>query len=48
MRTTPLPPLDITAFFPELVPLARQTVCLHPRRGPEPGVGKSKLGGTLL
>ncbi len=48
MKTTPLPPLDITAFFPELVPLARRAVRLHPRRNPDPGVGESKLGGTLL
>ena len=48
MKTTPRPPLDIAAFFPELVPLARQAVRLHPRRGPEPGAGESKLGGTFL
>lgn len=48
MKTTPRPPLDITAFFPELVPLARQAVRLHPRRGPEPGFRESKLGGTFL
>jgi hypothetical protein len=47
-RTTPPPPIDITAFFPELAPLARRTVRLHPRRGPEPGPGESKVGGTFL
>ncbi|BCL77610.1 hypothetical protein ccbrp13_00750 [Ktedonobacteria bacterium brp13] len=47
-RTTPPPPLDITAFFPELAPLARRAVRLHPRRGSEPGPGKSKVGGTFL
>ncbi|BCL80942.1 hypothetical protein ccbrp13_34070 [Ktedonobacteria bacterium brp13] len=47
-RTTPPPPLDITAFFPELAPLARRAVRLHPRRGPEPGPGESKVGGTFL
>ncbi|HEX8032607.1 MAG TPA: hypothetical protein VF510_02110 [Ktedonobacterales bacterium] len=48
MRTTPPPPLDITDFFPELRPLARRTVRLHPRRDGETGLGESKLGGTFL
>lgn len=48
MRTTPPPPLDITGYFPELRLLARRTVRLHPRRDVEPGLGDSKLGGTIL
>lgn len=47
-RTTPPPPLDITALFPELAPLARRAVRLHPRRGLKPGPGESKVGGTFL
>jgi hypothetical protein len=47
-RTTPPPPLDIAALFPELAPLARRAVRLHPRRGSEPGPGESKVGGTFL
>jgi hypothetical protein len=46
-RTTPPPPLDITAVFPELGRLARRTVRLHPRAG-APGPGDSSLGGPLL
>ncbi len=47
MRTPPAP-IDVTIPFPELAGLARRTVRLHPRRGPEPGRGESKVGGTLL
>jgi hypothetical protein len=46
-RTTPPPPLDITGIFPELAPLARPAVRLHPRAG-APGRGDSSLGGPLL
>jgi hypothetical protein len=46
-RTTPPPPLDVTGVFPELAPLARQAVRLHPRAG-APGRGDSSLGGPLL
>jgi hypothetical protein len=46
-RTTPPPPLDITTVFPELAPLARQAVRLHPRAG-TPDEGDSSLGGPLL
>jgi hypothetical protein len=46
-RTTPPPPLDITSVFPELAPLARRAVRLHPRAG-VPGEGDSSLGGPLL
>ncbi|HEU5375660.1 MAG TPA: hypothetical protein VFV38_09495 [Ktedonobacteraceae bacterium] len=47
-RTTPPPPFNITALFPELAPLARRAVRLHPRRGPEPRPGESKVSGTFL
>ncbi|WP_404868717.1 hypothetical protein ACI1MP_12915 [Kitasatospora griseola] len=46
-RTTPPRPVDIAALFPELAPLARQAVRLHPRPG-EPGVHESSVGGPLL
>ncbi|MFF8725566.1 hypothetical protein ACF073_03605 [Streptomyces sp. NPDC015171] len=46
-RTTPARPLDITAHFPELAPLARTAVRLHPRAG-APAVTDSSLGGPLL
>ncbi len=46
-RTTPPPPLDVTSVFPELGPLARQAVRLHPRAG-APGPNDSSLGGPLL
>ncbi|MGW0882231.1 hypothetical protein [Streptomyces sp. NPDC002671] len=46
-RTTPPRPLDITAHFPELAPLARSAVRLHPRAG-VPGVADSSVGGSLL
>jgi hypothetical protein len=45
--STPPPPLDITAVFPELRDLAATTIRLHPRKG-EPGVRDSSLGGQLL
>ncbi|HEX8858132.1 MAG TPA: hypothetical protein VGC06_03385 [Actinomycetes bacterium] len=46
-RTTPPPPLDITSNFPELAPLAREAVRLHPRTG-APAATDSSLGGPLL
>ncbi|MEV4559771.1 hypothetical protein AB0K51_22625 [Kitasatospora sp. NPDC049285] len=46
-RTTPPRPVDIAAVFPELAPLARQAVRLHPRPG-EPTVHDSSVGGPLL
>ncbi|MEV7027305.1 hypothetical protein [Kitasatospora sp. NPDC093558] len=46
-RTTPPRPADVAAAFPELRPLARETVRLHPRRG-EPTVHDSSVGGPLL
>ena len=46
-RTTPPRPLDITAVFPELAPLARTAVRLHPRAG-APTAADSSVGGPLL
>ncbi|WTW97760.1 hypothetical protein OG216_32420 [Streptomycetaceae bacterium NBC_01309] len=44
---SPPPMLDIARLFPELEPLARTTVRLHPRRG-NPGVRDSSVSGPLL
>ncbi|MGW3914316.1 hypothetical protein ACWEBX_22740 [Streptomyces sp. NPDC005070] len=46
-RTTPPRPVDVTSLFPELAPLARSAVRLHPRPG-APTAGDSSLGGPLL
>ncbi|MFC6598135.1 hypothetical protein [Kitasatospora paranensis] len=46
-RTTPPRPVDIASIFPELAPLARQAVRLHPRAG-RPTVHDSSVGGPLL
>ncbi|MEV4337727.1 hypothetical protein [Streptomyces sp. NPDC049590] len=46
-RTTPPRPLDITVPFPELAPLARTAVRLHPRAGTSTPADSS-LGGPLL
>ncbi len=46
-RTTPPRPFDVTAPFPELAPLARTTVRLHPRAG-SPTAADSSVGGPLL
>ncbi|MFB6843739.1 hypothetical protein ACFCXS_02500 [Streptomyces sp. NPDC056373] len=46
-RTTPPRPLDITALYPELAPLARTAVRLHPRAG-APTAADSSIGGPLL
>ncbi|MEV6192805.1 hypothetical protein AB0M19_10385 [Streptomyces sp. NPDC051920] len=46
-RTTPPRPVDIASIFPELAPLARQAVRLHPRTG-LPSVHDSSVGGPLL
>lgn len=46
-RTTPPRPLDVAAQFPELAPLARTTVRLHPRAG-SPTAADSSVGGPLL
>ncbi|MFE3459922.1 hypothetical protein ACFXKD_20450 [Nocardiopsis aegyptia] len=47
VRTTPPRPIDVAAVFPELAPLARPAVRLHPRPG-SPSVGDSSVGGPLL
>jgi hypothetical protein len=46
-RTTPPRPLDVAVAFPELGPLARRAVRLHPRAG-APTAADSSLGGPLL
>lgn len=46
-RTTPPRPVDIAAHFPELAPLARTAVRLHPRPG-APTTADSSAGGPLL
>ncbi len=47
IRTTPPRPLDVTEVFPELAPLARPAIRLHPRPG-SPSVRESSVGGPLL
>lgn len=47
VRTTPPRPVDIASIFPELAPLARQAVRLHPRPGTPTPYGSS-IGGPLL
>lgn len=47
VRTTPPRPVDVTTVFPELAPLARPAIRLHPRPG-SPSVGESSVGGPLL
>lgn len=47
MRHTPRPIIDITHIIPELAPLARETVRLHPRRG-EAAQDASKIGGSFI
>jgi hypothetical protein len=46
-RNTPARPVDIATVFPELAPLARRAVRLHPRPG-EPTIRTSSVGGPLL
>ncbi|MFJ2605520.1 hypothetical protein ACIO13_11170 [Streptomyces sp. NPDC087425] len=45
--TTPPRPLDVTAIFPQLAPLARPATRLHPRPG-SPSPHDSSVGGPLL
>ncbi|MBZ9644604.1 hypothetical protein [Streptomyces sp. PSKA30] len=47
VRTTPPRPVDVAAVFPELAPLARAAIRLHPRAG-SPSVFESSVGGPLL
>ncbi|MGW2679191.1 hypothetical protein [Streptomyces sp. NPDC001436] len=46
-RITPPRPVDVAALFPELAPLARPAIRLHPRPG-SPSVSESSVGGPLL
>ncbi|MER7105408.1 hypothetical protein ABT383_38395 [Streptomyces humidus] len=46
-RTTPPRPLDVTALFPRLAPLARTATRLHPRAG-SPSRHDSSVGGPLM
>lgn len=46
-RTTPPPPDDVLKLAPELKPLLRIAVRLHPRFGDEPAADASKLGGRF-
>ncbi|MFC5954477.1 hypothetical protein ACFP51_08245 [Streptomyces pratens] len=47
IRTTPPRPVDVTALFPQLAPLARTATRLHPRPG-SPTAHDSSVGGPLL
>ncbi|MEU6848664.1 hypothetical protein ABZ901_01805 [Actinacidiphila alni] len=47
VRTTPPRPVDVAVIIPELTPLARAAIRLHPRPG-APLVGDSSVGGPLL
>ncbi|MFD8733579.1 hypothetical protein ACFV06_01535 [Streptomyces sp. NPDC059618] len=47
VRTTLPRPVDVSAVFPELAPLARPAIRLHPRPG-SPSAGESSVGGPLL
>ncbi|MFD5574316.1 hypothetical protein [Streptomyces cadmiisoli] len=47
IRTPPPRPLDVTALFPQLAPLARTATRLHPRPG-SPTPHDSSVGGPLL
>ncbi|MFD3466202.1 hypothetical protein ACFWWM_07520, partial [Streptomyces sp. NPDC058682] len=43
--TTPRRPVEVTALFPQLAPLARPAVRLHPRAG-SPSAHDSSVGGA--
>src|SRR5437016_5187010 len=47
-RSTPDPVLDVGAVFPILRARARVGIRLHPRRGPDPGLAASKMGGPIV
>ncbi|MFF3172662.1 hypothetical protein ACFVQ0_08555 [Streptomyces sp. NPDC057900] len=47
IRRTPPRPIDVTTVFPQLAPLARTAVRLHPRPG-SPSPHESSVGGPLL
>ncbi|MFD5548793.1 hypothetical protein ACFWJQ_18990, partial [Streptomyces goshikiensis] len=46
-RTTPPRPFDVTAVFPDLAPLARPAIRLHPRPG-SPASHDSSVGGATV
>ncbi|WP_033354289.1 DUF1963 domain-containing protein [Kitasatospora aureofaciens] len=46
-RTTPPRPVDVEQLFPELAPLRREAIRLHPRAG-SPSPAQSSVGGPLL
>ncbi len=46
-RTTPPPPADVLAFAPELKPLVKVALRLHPRFGEELPAEATKLGGKF-
>jgi hypothetical protein len=46
--TTPNRPVDLVQLFPEVKPLLRVTLRLHPRFSDEPAAGATKLGGRFL
>lgn len=48
VRTTPKPVSDPLLRYPELKPLARVAIRLHPRFGDEPRPDESKLGGAFF
>ncbi len=47
VRTSAPPPADILAFAPELKPLVKVALRLHPRFGDEPEPERTKLGGRF-
>ena len=48
VRATPKPPVDVVERFPDLKPLLKVAVRLHPRFGDEPAPTESKFGGQFL
>ena len=48
MIKTPNPPVELPELIPAFAKLAKETVRLHPRRGDEPAVDGSKIGGMFL
>lgn len=46
--TTPTPSVDIATIFPALQGQRREAIRLHPRRGADPGLAVSKMGGLFL
>ena len=47
IRTSAPPPTDILAFAPELKPLVKVALRLHPRFGDEPNSDRTKFGGRF-